>query len=198
MKNKILILVVFLILSMETQAKTITLTQADKIGFQFVNQYDTGKYGANNCSVSSLNMIFQLIEIDLGTAEQIRTKIKGDKEGGLNTSEINTFLTGNKIPYEFVEIKREEDFIELLNKQDCVLFLCVDLEIFSTEYGVSGGHSIVVSGYKISDEEQYLQVLDSEKNEPNYCKVTRVYNSIKNFYPYAYVFDLNKQEKQKG
>lgn len=185
MRSRILLFALTIILCTTTLlAKTTYISYSDEI--KLVNQMNTGQYSYNNCGAASLEMVFDYLNVDMGTASEIRNQVK-PYDGWLYTNEIEEFLDYNKIPYEIESIFDEEDILNALDKG--VLMMCLDASKISnkTYTGISG-HFVVLSGYYQKDEDCYLEVFDPMSYETKYYKTNEVLLSAMSWWEYFFVF----------
>lgn len=162
--------VLLAVLVFPVKAKTTYISYSDDI--KLVNQMNTGQYSYNNCGAASLEMVFDYLNVDMGTASEIRREIKmGD--GWLYTDEIEDFLVDNDILYEIESIFDEEDILNALDRG--ILMMCLDAsKISGKDYSGVTGHFVVVSGYYIKGNEEYLEVFDPMSYEIKYYKLEEV------------------------
>lgn len=201
-KNILITIATIIIFTSTIFPKTEYVSQLDK-NFKFTNQDSTGKYSYDNCSVTSMYMIFQLLDIKLGLPEDIRSDLK-NQSGWVYTNEIEKYLNRHEVIYYIRQIKTKEDMVDLL-KNDKILLLCLDLSKLSYKLDDSTvnnrmvgksrngtGHFIGVSGYYLNtdDNVEYLEVLDSLNYEVRYYSLDEVYESVMSWWGWGFVFSM--------
>jgi hypothetical protein len=135
----------------------------------YIDQADTGTYSGNNCGPSSVTMGCKWFDPDFSrTAEDARNTYP---EGGgwWYTYDIINYLNLYSIPNTTSYYTDTNQFVGLLD-QGNVAILCIDTTYLHQDYtsehrtgrfyGFSGGHFIVVKGYRAVDNALYFEVYD--------------------------------------
>lgn len=161
----------------------------------FINQLNTGPYALDNCGPTALAMIFNYLNYDYDTVNELRRQIR-PYSGWVYTNEIEDYLNTHALAYKMRYVDSSEDLINLINDKQIIL-LCVNIsyvrynaanKLIGRTYTGGTGHFLVVSGYYQDDSRLYFEVLDPLNRQVRYYESEELVSAINNWWTQCFAF----------
>ncbi|MGL4738913.1 MAG: C39 family peptidase [Cellulosilyticaceae bacterium] len=192
-------------ISIQSSGSTTYVTHLDSTPI-FTAQASTGVYASTNCAPTSLFMVLKWLGQTPSSVSQLRNELTGNS-GWIYTPEIENYLSNKEIPYQTIYLGSTSTFINTLN--DGILLVCLDISKISPaasltpptnlspllkelpvgkESSSGTGHFVVATGYFIQDGVTYIEMLDPLNSGIRYYQLDELFQSVKDWYNYLYLF----------
>lgn len=189
----------------------------------YIDQANTGQYSGINCGPASTTMSIKWANPNFTrTAEDARNFYLPDLTGWWYTSDIVNYLNYYEVNNFILSLN--SGIGELTRELDAgnIAILCLDMyyityqekerwrvDKFYTTDNTGWGHFIVAKGYKIVDEELYIEVYDPNnysntyadgtlKGKDRYYRANDISNSAEIWWNYAIVVSKDEVKSSKG